>query len=100
MQDSRNAGCGDIVDDFAVGVKRVEVHDRGREFSAVRLKSGKRGVAGDAAPAVSSSVASEAADALLSMGFTSAEADLALKGAPEDGTESTLLQYALKKLGA
>ena len=41
-----------------------------------------------------------AREALLSMGFTSAEADLALKGAPEDGTESTLLQYALKKLGA
>ena len=41
-----------------------------------------------------------AREALLSMGFTSAEADLALKGAPEDGTESTLLHYALKKLGA
>ncbi len=41
-----------------------------------------------------------AREALLSMGFTSAEADLALKGAPEDGTESSLLQYALKKLGA
>ena len=41
-----------------------------------------------------------AREALLSMGFTSAEVDLALKGAPEDGTESTLLQYALKKLGA
>ena len=41
-----------------------------------------------------------AREALLSMGFTSAEAELALKGAPEDGTESTLLQYALKKLGA
>ena len=41
-----------------------------------------------------------AREVLLSMGFTSAEADLALKGAPEDGTESTLLQYALKKLGA
>ena len=34
------------------------------------------------------------------MGFTSAEADLALKGAPEDGTESALLQYALKRLGS
>lgn len=41
-----------------------------------------------------------AREALLSMGFSSAEADLALKGAPEDGTESALLQYALKKLGA
>ena len=49
---------------------------------------------------VVSKAAEGAREALLSMGFTSAEADLALKGAPEDGTESTLLQYALKKLGA
>ena len=41
-----------------------------------------------------------AKEALLSMGFTTGEIDLALKGAPEDGTESSLLQYALKKLGA
>jgi len=40
-----------------------------------------------------------ASEALLSMGFTSTEVDLALKGAPEDGTETALLQYALKKLG-
>lgn len=41
-----------------------------------------------------------AAEALLSMGFTTAEIDLALKGAPDDGSESALLQYALKKLGS
>lgn len=41
-----------------------------------------------------------ARDALLAMGFTSAEADLALKDAPESAsTESALLQYALKRLG-
>lgn len=41
-----------------------------------------------------------ARDALLTMGFTSAEADLALKDAPESAsTESALLQYALKRLG-
>ena len=40
-----------------------------------------------------------ACEALLSMGFTSAEADLALKGAPADGDERMLLQYALKRLG-
>lgn len=43
---------------------------------------------------------SGAVEALLSMGFTSAEADLALKGAPEDATEQALLQYALKRLGS
>ena len=36
---------------------------------------------------------------LLAMGFTSAEADLALKGAPEGAAEAELLQYALKRLG-
>ena len=41
-----------------------------------------------------------AREALLSMGFTTAEIELSLKGAPEDGTESALLQYALKKLGS
>lgn len=42
-----------------------------------------------------------ARDALLSMGFSSAEADLALKDAPESAdTEGVLLQYALKRLGS
>ena len=41
-----------------------------------------------------------AVEALLSMGFTSAEADLALKGAPDGAGEGALLQYALKKLGS
>lgn len=43
----------------------------------------------------------DARDALLSMGFSSAEADLALKDAPESAdTEGALLQYALKRLGS
>ncbi len=40
-----------------------------------------------------------ATDALLSMGFTSEEAQLALKGAPEKADEAILLQHALKRLG-
>ena len=48
---------------------------------------------------VSSKAIDGATEALLSMGFTSAEAELALKGAPQDASESALLQYALKKLG-
>lgn len=39
-------------------------------------------------------------DALLSMGFTLAEARLALTGVPEDASEETILQYALKRLGS
>lgn len=38
-------------------------------------------------------------EALLSMGFSSAEAEVALKGAPETADETLLLQYALKRLG-
>lgn len=45
-------------------------------------------------------VLAQAAEALLSMGFTQAEADLALKGAPECDGEAALLQYALKRLGS
>lgn len=41
-----------------------------------------------------------AREALLSMGFTSAEVDLAFKDAPEGAREGVLLQYALKRLGA
>lgn len=42
-----------------------------------------------------------ARDALLAMGFSSAEAELALKGAPDSAdTEGSLLQYALKRLGS
>ena len=40
-----------------------------------------------------------AVEALLSMGFTSTEIDLALKGAPDGAAEAALLQYALKRLG-
>ena len=41
-----------------------------------------------------------AREALLSMGFTEAEAELSLKDAPANASESALLQYALKKLGS
>ena len=43
---------------------------------------------------------SGAREALLSMGFTSAEAELALQDAPDSADESGLLQYALKRLGS
>lgn len=43
---------------------------------------------------------SGAVEALLSMGFTSAEVELALKDAPEGATEGALVKYALKRLGS
>ena len=49
---------------------------------------------------VASKALDGATEALLSMGFTSAEAELSLQGAPADASESALLQYALKKLGS
>lgn len=57
------------------------------------------GSAASAAGAVSSAKAG-AIEALLSMGFTSEEADVSLKGAPEGADEAKLLQYALKRLGS
>ena len=51
-------------------------------------------------PSASTSSLQGAREALLSMGFTSTEIDLALKDAPSEETETGLLQYALKRLGA
>lgn len=56
--------------------------------------------AGSALSASQDSTLKGIADALLGMGFTSAEAELALVGAPEDASESAILQYALKRLGS
>lgn len=62
---------------------------------------GLAGLFDDAAPiAASAEHLQGAREALLSMGFTSTEADMALQGAPEDADEGVLLQYALKRLGS
>lgn len=59
------------------------------------------GATQDTQAAQSGSAALQAArEALLSMGFTSVEIDLALKDAPETDGEETLLKYALKRLGS
>lgn len=52
-----------------------------------------------AAPAAAGASLQAAREALLSMGFTSAEVDLSLKGAAEDADAEALLKYALKRLG-
>lgn len=55
----------------------------------------------DLVPAAGSADAVKGAtEVLLSMGFTSAEAELALKGAPADAGETALIQYGLKRLGS
>lgn len=55
------------------------------------------------APASAVAAAAErlkgAREALLALGFASAEADVALKGAPKDADENALIKYALKRLG-
>ncbi|MEE0844577.1 MAG: Holliday junction branch migration protein RuvA [Eggerthellaceae bacterium] len=53
-----------------------------------------------AASPAAGSAQQEAREALLSMGFTSAEVDLSLKGAPEGASDEALLKYALKRLGS
>ena len=55
--------------------------------------------AADGAASAASVALTGATEALLSMGFTTAEAAVALKGAPEGAGEGALLQYALKRLG-
>lgn len=55
------------------------------------------------APSSTAAAAAErlkgAREALLALGFASAEAEVALKGAPEDADENALIKYALKRLG-
>ena len=58
------------------------------------LKTAEEGVAGQ-----ESAVLRAAFEDLLSLGYTSAEAELALAGAPEGAAEAEALQYALKRLG-
>ena len=55
--------------------------------------------AGAAGGAASAAALAGARDALLSLGFASAEAEVALKGAPEGADENALIKYALKRLG-
>lgn len=57
------------------------------------------GAVDDSAPIVSTTVVDGVMEALLSMGFTQTEAELSLKGHPENDSESALLQYALRRLG-
>ncbi len=52
-----------------------------------------------AAGGASAAALAGARDALLSLGFASAEAEVALKGAPEGADENALIKYALKRLG-
>lgn len=48
----------------------------------------------------STAVISNVMEDLMAMGFTSAEVELACKGAPENEDEAKVLQYALKRLGS
>ena len=58
------------------------------------------GLFAEDAPSVLEERMTGALEALLSMGFSSAEAELALAGAPEGATESALVKHALKRLGS
>lgn len=67
----------------------------------LELKGSLEGIVSDGAntSTTAASARAGATEALLSMGFTEAEAHLALKDAPEKADEALLLQYALKRLG-
>ena len=79
----------------------VELSDVFQKNAELKMLVGLTDAPGTPSSAPSNAPASEAADALLSMGFTSAEVELALEGAAEAGASSTkdLLSYALKRLG-
>lgn len=63
------------------------------------LDEGIGGIFADSESASENTASAGAKEALLSMGFTSAEADVALKGAPDSASEEDLLKYALKRIG-
>ena len=48
---------------------------------------------------VTATISAGVVEALISMGFTTAEVRTAMEGAPESADEGTLLQYDLKRLG-
>lgn len=66
-----------------------------QDASSLFTQEGEAAVLGSDAVALKS-----ANEVLLSMGFTSAESDLALKGAPAGADEGALIKYALKRLGS
>lgn len=66
------------------------------EMPGAQLKIGEEGGSGAELSAHDAGVR----EALLSMGFVTAEIELALKDAPEGASEQELLQYALKRLGS
>lgn len=63
------------------------------------LDEGLGGMFADQGITPENTASAGATEALLSMGFSSAEAEVALKGAPDGASEEDLLKYALKRIG-
>ena len=78
----------------------TDVFAKDPSLSGLAADAASPSVAKDAAP-VASSVETDVVEALLSMGFTSQEAELALEGHEEAGaaTVEKALAYALRRLG-
>ena len=79
-------------------ISRIPGFGKKKASRVVLELQGTLAKAGEAAPGAQGAVRAAIED-LLAMGFTSAEADLAVKGAPEGAAEADVLQYALKRLG-
>lgn len=93
-----------IANQDIAAIQRIPgVGKKGASRIVLELKGSLDDFSGFAESAQTASAASSAlpaaTEALLSMGFTSAEAEVALKGAPEAAGEAALIQYALKRLG-
>ena len=79
---------------YLVGILMAVSSYRVRQKMKEKKREEERAEAFEASP-----IMQAAREALLSMGFSAEETDLALKDAPEVANEAALLQYALKRLG-
>lgn len=96
---SPSALSGAIMASDVDAISRIPGIGKKKASRIVLELQGSLAKANEQAASSASGVFAQVMEDLLAMGFTSSEADLALKGAPESMQESEVLQYALKRLG-
>lgn len=91
-----------IADEDVTSITRIPgIGKKSASRIVLELKGSlEKGVQTTAAGASAKKRLEGAAEALMGMGFTPQEAEVALEDAPASADESALLQYALKRLGS
>lgn len=91
-----------IVDEDVKEVSRIPgVGKKSASRIVLELKGSLEvGAPGAAPSAGGGKAAALAAETLMAMGFSPAEAEVALRGAPEGADETALVRYALKQIGS